>query len=1521
MHVRIRFLLRSLIPGLAAALVPALLCLALASPMMAQTFNVQGTWNASYTESPAPMGLPSNISGVLTLYQSSSSSVVGTAFSYIPGTAYFVTAYASGTVSGSTLTLTTTPTAYNLPGGVTPCGYSSAPFSLSTSGGVTTASVPSFHPCGETSYTVQAAVYTLNGFPHGGCSPCGPGPKSGLPIDVTTGNANYSESDYTTAGMNPLALIRTYNSFAPTSTYAAAMGKEWRTNFDRYLILSSTQVIAERPGGDQVTFTLVSSVWTPPSDTDMTLTQSGSTWTLTTHDDTVETYTAVTSPLNGILIGSQAGRLSSIKLRNGYTQTMAYNGSNQLTSVSDSYSRSLVFTYTGSLITQATTPDSLVLTYGYNTAGTLLTSVSYNTSPVTSKTYDYTNASFPLALTSVIDENGNTYQTFSFDSYGRALTSQSGAVAGGLTVTYNDTAATRKVTNPSTSQTNTYTLLTIGAYAKFTGLSRTATTTVPAAATSFTFDSNGFTASTDDWNSNTATYTNNAHGDPTTIVEASGSSVARTTTIVYDTTWVHLPDTITTTGVTASFTYDGNGNPLTVTLTDTTSQTVPYSTNGQVRTWTYTYDSTGHVLTAKNPNGHVTTFTYDSTGALTSTTNALSQAVNVTSHTGGGRPLTTVDANGITTTFTYSPRNWLLTKIVDSTGGAFTTTNTYDAAGNLTKVQQPDGSYITNGYDHAHRLTSTADSFGNSVNYTLDAFGNQTAANVENPSATVTKGHTATFDTLGRKLTDVGGMGQTTTFAYDSDGNVSSIKDALSNNTVQHFDVLNRLMNYVEPSPTGASYLTLDAHDRLLTFETPGGQTITYVYDGFGDEIQEISADRGTWVYTYDSDGNLTKRVDGSSHTMNATYDALDRPLTNTYPSDSSENVSFTYDQTGVGFSNGIGRLTSLTDAAGSLTRSYDTRGNLSSEARVIGSATLTTSYGYDAASRVLTLTYPDNAKLTYTRDAMGRITAASLTPSGGSPMTVVSGLTYEPFGPVTGWTFGNGVTSARAYDLDYRLTSIADAGTSITPLSLTYTTYSADNNPTKITDNVTSGNTQTLTYDALSFLGSGSGNYGSQSFTYSANGILAGESSTPNIAIGHSGISTPDAIVIGSASITPSATGGNITGFSPAYNGVTGLTYNQANRMATAVNGTTTLGTYTYDALGQRLIKTASSTTTHYQYGLGGSLLEETNPSETTDYIYLGGLPIGTFDPSGGGKLYFVHTDRMGTPMAATNSAQSVVWATTYQPLGQTQTVVGSITQNLRLPGQYFDGETGFNHNGYRDYMPQLGHYVESDPIGLAGGYATFRFANHNPLAYTDRFGLSTGSPNPGQGTNTSGSGVNASAGLRYECWIESKAPYGGHLVGAWLTLEGWGALTDYGPWKGQKPAACEGQTQEQQTVTYVASYEETGYTSQSPTSGQQPAPDVPPNQICEASNSNDLTVVTADNNIALTDVPQATPIPSGEMQMCQVDRRSAVLRGCHNGCIEGLMGSGVGGYGGPVGAYRRCVRECMQEQGYDDY
>jgi RHS repeat-associated protein len=66
------------------------------------------------------------------------------------------------------------------------------------------------------------------------------------------------------------------------------------------------------------------------------------------------------------------------------------------------------------------------------------------------------------------------------------------------------------------------------------------------------------------------------------------------------------------------------------------------------------------------------------------------------------------------------------------------------------------------------------------------------------------------------------------------------------------------------------------------------------------------------------------------------------------------------------------------------------------------------------------------------------------------------------------------------------------------------------------------------------------------------------------------------------------------------------------------------------------------------------------------------------------------------------------------------------SFVYNLRFPGQYFDAETGLNYNDQRDYDPATGRYVESDPIGLAGGsYSTYSYAGSDSLRFIDPLGL----------------------------------------------------------------------------------------------------------------------------------------------------------------------------------------------------
>ena len=67
----------------------------------------------------------------------------------------------------------------------------------------------------------------------------------------------------------------------------------------------------------------------------------------------------------------------------------------------------------------------------------------------------------------------------------------------------------------------------------------------------------------------------------------------------------------------------------------------------------------------------------------------------------------------------------------------------------------------------------------------------------------------------------------------------------------------------------------------------------------------------------------------------------------------------------------------------------------------------------------------------------------------------------------------------------------------------------------------------------------------------------------------------------------------------------------------------------------------------------------------------------------------------------------------------------VGAFAYELRFPGQYFDLGTKLHYNVARDYDPRIGRYVESDPIGLAGGLNTYIYVRNNPIQFYDRFGL----------------------------------------------------------------------------------------------------------------------------------------------------------------------------------------------------
>jgi RHS repeat-associated protein len=92
------------------------------------------------------------------------------------------------------------------------------------------------------------------------------------------------------------------------------------------------------------------------------------------------------------------------------------------------------------------------------------------------------------------------------------------------------------------------------------------------------------------------------------------------------------------------------------------------------------------------------------------------------------------------------------------------------------------------------------------------------------------------------------------------------------------------------------------------------------------------------------------------------------------------------------------------------------------------------------------------------------------------------------------------------------------------------------------------------------------------------------------------------------------------------------------------------------------------------------------------------------------------------------TDSTGQVVWAADYKPFGEATITVSTITNNLRFPGQYYDAETGLNYNYFRDYNPEIGTYVEADPIGLDGGINLYVYANNNSINLEDPLGLFAG-------------------------------------------------------------------------------------------------------------------------------------------------------------------------------------------------
>lgn len=113
-----------------------------------------------------------------------------------------------------------------------------------------------------------------------------------------------------------------------------------------------------------------------------------------------------------------------------------------------------------------------------------------------------------------------------------------------------------------------------------------------------------------------------------------------------------------------------------------------------------------------------------------------------------------------------------------------------------------------------------------------------------------------------------------------------------------------------------------------------------------------------------------------------------------------------------------------------------------------------------------------------------------------------------------------------------------------------------------------------------------------------------------------------------------------------------------------------------------------------------------------------------------GAAQVYYIYSDQIDTAKEIVNAAGVKVWQADTEPFGanppnENPAGQGAFTYNQRFPGQYFDRETGLHYNYHRDYDPQTGRYIQSDPIGLEGGINTYGYVAGNPVTFVDPDGL----------------------------------------------------------------------------------------------------------------------------------------------------------------------------------------------------
>jgi RHS repeat-associated protein len=604
------------------------------------------------------------------------------------------------------------------------------------------------------------------------------------------------------------------------------------------------------------------------------------------------------------------------------------------------------------------------------------------------------------------------------------------------------------------------------------------------------------------------------------------------------------------------------------------------------------FNSGGYLIKVIDRNGNTTNIAHDASNRITTITDPANRVLTF-NYTGSSRLVTTIqDAVGIAASYTYDANSrltrvtysdgsqinydqnnaqWLITSVTDK-DGKLLEGHTYDGsyrgltsyrANNVDKVtvtytsatqtrisdsksNLTDYFYASN--DSGHRVITSINGSGcnSCAGRGVQSFGYDTAGNRTSSTNALSQNATSTYDASGNLLTRtvyLDGNSLTTTYTYNSFGQVLTATDPSGNVTSNTYDAKGNLLTTTMPSPapgvTGSTTTFEHFPNGLLkkVIDSRNNATqMTYTAAGLVETITDAQSNVTT--FEYDARGNRTAVIDAANNRTTFNYDAMNRLTKVTNPD--TTHTDFAYDTRG--------RRTSVTDANGKVTTyAYDDADRLISVTDAQTPSAGVTTYAYDTENNLTSITDALGRTTSFEYDARGRVTKTIFPASSGAGAGLSETYNYDNLGNLLSKVDRKGQTITYGYDSLNRLTTKTLGATG----SVTYT-Y---DNLGRLTEAQDATGTYGLAYDNLGRLTQTTTDYA----------FLPGQTFT--MSYGYDAAS-------------------NRTSFTDPQSGVTNYVYDTLNRLGSLTNPQTQMFTFGYDNLSRRTsLARPNGVTTSYTY------------------------------------------------------------------------------------------------------------------------------------------------------------------------------------------------------------------------------------------------------------------------------------------------------------------------------------------------